>query len=122
MVKTNILGNDYKIELGDLNELELADYSGKCYGYKKKILLRYPQFMFTDGADDSEKQERFKEVLLHELVHAYSRESATHYDDDEALVDWIAIMIPKIISSYDDIIKQFQEEEANGISGSSKCV
>ena len=114
MVATNILGTEYTVKLDDLNNPELAEYSGKCFGYKKEILLRHPQYMFTDGATDEEKQTRFKEVLIHELVHSYSRESGTQYDNDEALVDWIVSIIPKIVDSCNDVINQFKEEEANG--------
>lgn len=111
MVKTKILGTEYSVEISDLNNPDLDGFSGKCFGYQKKILLRHPQYMFTDNATDEEKQERFKEVLLHELVHAISRETFTHYDDDESLVDWIAQMIPKIVIAYDDILTKLKQEE-----------
>lgn len=114
MVTTKILGTDYEIVIDDLNNVELSDYSGKCYGYKKQILLRHPQYMFTDNASDEEKRERFTEVLTHELIHAFARETASHYDDDENLVDWIAILIPKIVKACNDIIDKLKEEERNG--------
>ena len=114
MVKTKILGTDYTIELSDLNNPELDGYSGKCFRYLKRILLRHPQYMFTDNATDEEKQERFREVVLHELVHAVSAETFSHYDDDENLVDWIAQAIPVITVAYDDILNQLKKEESNG--------
>lgn len=116
MVSTNILGTEYIIKLDDLNNPELGEYSGKCFGYKKEILLRHPQYMFTDGASDEEKRIRFKEVLTHELIHAISRECGVQYDNDEALVDWIVSIIPKVVLSCNDVINQFTEEELNGDS------
>ena len=114
MVKTTILGTDYEVKLSDLNNPDLAGYSGKCFGYKKEILLREPEYMFTDNATDEEKRIRFKEVLAHEIIHAISKESGTQYDDDEALVDWIVFAIPHVVEACNDVIRQFTEEEAHG--------
>jgi hypothetical protein len=46
-------------------------------------------------------QETFKaKVLRHEITHAFLHESGMQdYCDDEVLVDWLGIMIPKIVSA-----------------------
>lgn len=110
---TSVLGTKYKVYLTDLNNPDISDCSGKCYVYKKEIAIRDPKYLVLQDVDDSEKQQIFQEVLLHELVHAYNKESGVHYDDDENLVDWIAQTIPKIIKSYDEVLKQLQEQEAD---------
>lgn len=107
----NILGIEYEIKLCDLNCEELPDNDGVCQTYRKKILVREPKYMFKSDDLEEEKKERFKEVLVHELVHAYCRESGVHYDDDENLVDWIAFMMPKVVDSYNEIIRKLSEAE-----------
>lgn len=110
-IKTNVLGTEYKVSLSDLNNPDLADCSGKCFTELKEIVVRDPEYILFNSTD-VEKQNVFKQVLLHELVHAYSKESGTHYDDDENLTDWVAQMIPKIIKSYNEVLSQLQELEA----------
>lgn len=110
MVTTNILGTLYDIELTDLNNPDFAENDGKCFIFDKKIVIREPQYLLMNGSDEA-KRERFRQVLLHELVHGFCEESKVHYDDNEDLVDWIAGMIPKITVAYDDIIEQFKEIE-----------
>lgn len=109
MAKTTVLGTEYEVMLEDLNNTLLSDKDGYCQIYDKKIVLRKPEFLVMDGSDMAKKV-RFQETLIHELVHAYSRESSTFYDSDENLVEWIAEMIPKIVKSYEEILTQLKEE------------
>lgn len=111
MVSTNILGTEYQIKLDDLSNPLLLDKAGLCSGYLHEIIVRKPEIIFEDDATDEERLVRVKEVLLHELVHAYSRETGTHYDDDENLVEWIAWLIPKIVASYEDVRIKLSEQE-----------
>ena len=111
MVSTNILGTEYQIEYDDLHNPLMLDKSGLCNVYLRKIIIRKPEVIFEEDATDDERFERVKEVLLHELVHAYSRETGTHYDDDENLVEWIAWLIPKIVASYEDVRIKLNEQE-----------
>lgn len=110
MVATNVLGTTYTVTLTDLNNPEFAENDGKCYIFEKKIVVRQPKYLLMNGTDEA-KKERFRHVMLHELVHGFCEESKVHYDDNENLVDWIAGMIPKIVDSYNDIIDQLKEQE-----------
>ena len=111
MIKTNILGTEYEFELVDLNSLELNKKDGVCYTYEKKICVRCPEYLFTRDDSENVKANRLMEVIIHELIHAYSRESGTCYDDDESLVEWMAFMIPKITASYEEIRAQLERQD-----------
>lgn len=111
MVKTSILGTEYEFGLMDLNNPESSKVDGKCYVYDKRILVRHPDYLFTEADSREVKKTRLREVILHELIHAYNYESGCQYDNDEVLVDWMAGMLPKILASYNDIIEQLREEE-----------
>lgn len=110
MVKTNVLGTDYTVELMDLNDRMMAECDGRCNSYSKRILLRETQYMMMGDASEKEQKIRFGETLVHELIHAYCAESGVQWDNDEVLVDWFAIMIPKIVKSYNDVLKKLDEE------------
>lgn len=92
MTKINILGTEYFVKDGDLNERELAENDGVCELYEKYILIRKPEYMcgLTDGA----RKERYNHVLRHEIIHAIAHECGVQYGNDENLVDWIAHIIP----------------------------
>lgn len=109
MIKTKVLGTDYEVELVDLNDLPNND--GLCKTYEKKILVRKPECFFGGSESDDVCRTRFREVLCHELIHSYCAESAVFYDDNENLVDWIAMMLPKIVKSDDEVIGQLKEIE-----------
>ena len=113
MVKTNILGTEYTFEMADLNFPDIEGFDGKCYTYSKRIVVRDPQYLLPDGTEDAKRQ-RFKETLIHELIHGYCKESGVFYDDNENLVDWIAFMLPKIVNSYNDITQQIKENNKVG--------
>lgn len=110
MAKTKVLDKIFEVKLTDLNLPEMADKDGICRTYENEILIRKPEFLLMDAPDEC-KRDRFRETLLHELIHAYCKCSGVHYDDNEDLVDWFAYMIPKIVTSYDDILNQLKEEE-----------
>ena len=85
-MKVNILGTEYTIKHDDLNNEELAESDGLCKLYDKEIILREKQYMCSES--------RYEHVKRHEIIHAVARECGVQYGDDEALVDWIAHIIP----------------------------
>lgn len=111
MIKANILGTEYEIEFADLNNSETSGVDGKCYCYEKRIMVRQPKYLFSAGDDKSIKNTRLREVLIHELIHAFNYESGCQYDNDEVLVDWMAHMIPMIVARYNEIIGQLEDSE-----------
>ena len=111
MVSTNILGTEYQVKFDDLRNPLLLDKAGLCKCYLHEIIVRNPEIILEGDVTDEERFVAVKEVLLHELVHAYSRETGTHYDDDENLVEWIAWLIPKLVASYEDVRIKLSEQE-----------
>ena len=98
MKEINILGTPYTVkEDGSILKSHSAD--GLCMRYNREILI-LPKEMMLDNRTDKEQEIRYKEVLRHELVHAYFAESGlSEYELDETLVDWIASQLPKIVET-----------------------
>lgn len=108
-MKVNVLGTDYKIIADD--SIITQDIDGLCKSYDKKILIRSKANMLC--SDDSEKVKdiRYKEVLRHELVHAFFEESGLDdYSNNEQLVNWLATQFPKML-------KAFMEADCVGLKG-----
>lgn len=98
MIKVNILGTKYNVIID--NSLSHTQADGVCKTYDKIITVRpIPEML---GADDcyKSKEARFKEVIRHELIHAFFEESGLfEYCSDERLVDWIAKQFPKMLTA-----------------------
>ena len=90
----NIMGQMYELRHSDLNEPVLATNDGVCQVFDKNIILRKKEYM--DGTTVQGQNYRYDHVLRHELIHAICEESGVKYGEDEALVDWIAHMIPTL--------------------------
>ena len=88
-MKVDILGTPYDIiEDSSLNDT-CAD--GLCKCYSKEIHYRNPNDMLCKDDPIELKEERKREVLCHEIIHAFFYEAGLdHYGSDEVLVDWIA--------------------------------
>lgn len=94
----NILGTEYTIRVEDsADNPKLKDANGLCEMYSKSIVLD----PIEEDEDTYENLEEYRRrVLRHELVHAFFAESglrtSSPYAENEELVDWIAIQLPKI--------------------------
>ena len=115
------MGQPYTIYLCEVNEIG-NDTDGICATYEKKILLRYKKDLLTQDSEESAKTERYKEVIRHELVHAFLHESgvdtATCGNNEEFLAIWISRMMP-IITIKTDLIYNAVEAYATSIKGGS---
>lgn len=98
-MNVNILGTEYEIiEQTEKQNPKLRDCNGLCEIYAHKIILN------ADIQEDELAYENFQEfqkrVLRHEIIHAFFAESglrgSSEYAENEELVDWIAIQLPKI--------------------------
>lgn len=102
-MQVNIMGQKYDVKFCGTENKELVDADGVCKVYDKVIFIRKLQLMGGDSADA--QKYRFDHVIRHELVHAIAEESGVQYGNNEALVDWIAHIIPLVNGAYDKIVE-----------------
>lgn len=100
-MKINIMGTEYEYFRDDLNNPELSTSDGYCMIYDKAICVRERRYL----AGESEKAKMLREehVIRHEVVHAIAEETGVEYGENEALVDWIAKVIPHVNKALEDI-------------------
>ncbi len=98
----NILGTKYEFRFAGTEESDLVNADGVCKVFDKKIIVRNQSLMGGDSQDA--KKYRLDHVIRHELIHALAEESGVQYGNDEALVDWIAHIIPLVNSAFEQII------------------
>lgn len=111
MKTVNVLGEEYKILVDEFNTLELKgkNRSGYCAFYAKEIHIANLD-TDPDCKDESEKvKERLKkEILRHEILHAFLRESGLQQNtaetyawaENEEMIDWFAVQYPKIQNAF----------------------
>lgn len=99
MDKVNILGTEYEIITDD--SIVSQNVDGLCKSYDKQIIIRSKGNMLCADDSDEVKALRYREVLRHELVHAFFDEAGLDdYSNNEQLVTWIASMFPKMVKAF----------------------
>lgn len=107
-IKTNILGEEYTINLNTPREI-LTDCDGTCSRYDKLISMVDIDEIFDGEGTENGRTKRYAEGLRHEIIHAFLEESGLdNYSEDEELVQWLAIQFPKIAEVFG--ILDFTEE------------
>lgn len=101
MKKINILGTDYTFKVDCLNNYDLAENDGLCRIYDKEIIVRATEYMA--GFSEQSRQCRADHVIRHELIHAVAQECGVPYGENEALVDWIAHIIPIVNKAFAEV-------------------
>lgn len=120
----NILGTEYKIVFVSY----LKDRGGETDFYTKTIKISE----FEDAPEldlTSDKRELQKHILRHELVHAFLFESGLNansngievWANNEEMVDWIAIQMPKIMAAYESVVN-CESIECTYLNGRNKTV
>ncbi len=120
----NILGTEYKIVFVST----LKDRGGETDFYTKTIKISE----FEDAPEldlTSDKQELQKHILRHELVHAFLFESGLNansngieaWANNEEMVDWIAIQMPKIMAVYEKVVN-CESIECTHLDGRKKTI
>ena len=93
--KATILGTEYNIIVDD--SIILNNVDGLCKSYDKEIIIRSANKMLSSDDSIETKETRFKEVLRHEIIHAFLDESGLDdYSNNEQLVQWLASQFPKM--------------------------
>lgn len=112
-MKLNVLGTTYTVEKKKWLD-EPVFQNSRCLGFCDSHSLRivYCDLKTNDNwKDESEEgiNRAEKEILRHEIVHAFLSESglngcAHHYDGawsyNEEMIDWIAIMGPRLYDAW----------------------
>lgn len=97
----NVLGTEYRIEYALLRDSD----DGFCDYTSKHIVVR------SDNVNCLENFELLqKKVLRHEIIHAFLAESGlqsnfehpNRWGHEELMVDWIAIMFPKLQTAFQE--------------------
>ena len=112
----NILGTEYRIEIHKKSEDEFmkkANSDAYCAEYGKFIVIAdvTEKEYFPDSTVEEQSEFR-KELLRHEIIHAFLNESglsasasipAGAWAKHEEMVDWIAIQFPKIMKAFQEV-------------------
>lgn len=100
-MEANILGTTYTI---DHNFVDCYS-DGECGFYDKTINIRsVHEILEGEKSSLLERGCRREEVLRHEVIHAFLFESGHGmWARDETLVDYLAIMTPKLFKIFKDL-------------------
>lgn len=112
-MKVNILGTEYTIKIVKISECELLhenNWSGSCNSITKEILIGDTnEEKYFGKMTDKEKELTTKEIIRHEIIHAFLNESGLQdssmqycnaWAKNEEMVDWIAIQFPKMLEVF----------------------
>lgn len=114
MKTVNILGTEYTIKNVKISEcsfLKDNNFSGSCNSQTKEILIGDPtEEEYFGKLTEQEQTSTIKEVLRHEIVHAFFNESGLQQSSNqceawainEEMVDWIAIQSPKMFKAFQE--------------------
>lgn len=97
-MQIDILGTKYTVK--EDKSLIHTQTDGICKTYDKVILYRPMEAMLNSEDGWIAKERRYREVIRHEVVHAFFEEAGlAEYCSDERLVDWIAKQFPKMLGA-----------------------
>lgn len=115
-MKVDILGTPYDFVVDDSNYLESHNADGVMFFYQKNIRIRaFDELLGPDDPPEA-KEARVKEVVRHEIIHAFFHESGLYqYGDDEQLVTWLAIQFPKMLAAF--VATRAIETTGGGVDG-----
>ena len=109
--KINILGQDYSIMYKTEEEdAYLENNLGTCDSTRKIITIKE----WEEGIGTLDKKVSMNETIRHEIIHAFLSESGlqncSNNAQDEEMIDWLSLQIPKMIKS----CKNYIDENYNG--------
>ena len=123
-MKVNVLGTEYEIITDD--SIISSGVDGLCKSYNKEIVIRSKGEMLCSEDSKAIKELRYKEVLRHELVHAFFDESGLDdYSNNEQLVNWIAVQFPKMLKAFTEagcVDIPVASVRLSGDEGSEYCI
>lgn len=97
-MKANVLGTNYEIIISNI---ENKNYDGFCDTSVSKIFV---DEMTPDENSKKDLKAYQKQVIRHELIHAFLYESGLDVGSDwaknEEIVDYFAIQFPKMLRAF----------------------
>ena len=104
-MKVNVLGTEYSvIEANEGTDKGLVGKDGYCDTSIKECVV--DEMAYTDPNQKKNLPEYKKQVIRHELIHAFAYESGLDVCSDwaknEELVDWLAIQFPKMLKAFEE--------------------
>ena len=113
--KISIMGTEYNLICRSNNtELTKLGCDGYCDSYKKEIVVKpiIEQFNRSKEEPYETKFARFKDVVRHEIIHAYFDQAGlTEYSEDETLVESLTTLIPKIEKSTEEALTLLRKND-----------
>lgn len=101
----NVLGTDYNVVAEERHENPLLKANnGYCDPTAKEIIV--VKDFDPDDVEVLKPEEVKKQILRHELTHAFLFESGLHIEcwaDNEEIVDWISLQFPKMALVFADL-------------------
>lgn len=109
-MKINVLGTEYKI----IDKKEAEDERLKrCDGYLDDSTKEIVLLVYEPDVNNKKDLEAYrKQVLRHEIIHAFLSESGLQacsvsfgggWATNEEMVDWLAIQFPKIQKAFEEV-------------------
>ena len=103
-ISVDVLGTKYSIEQScEAKDINLKEYDGYCDHSVKSIVIN----TFNSCPGSMQNLEEYKkQVIRHELVHAFLFESGldgNSWANNEEIVDWIACQFPKLMKAFTDV-------------------
>lgn len=103
-IEVDVLGTIYSIKKSNkVNDLKLENLAGYCDTSIKQIVID------TFKPDNLSKADLVKyenEVIRHESIHAFLNECGLadcSWGENEEIVDWIALMFPKMLKVFQEL-------------------
>jgi hypothetical protein len=103
-IEVDVLGTKYSIVKSDkAKDVKLENLAGYCDSSVNQIVI---DTFKTDNLSKSDLNQYEKEVIRHELVHAFLIESGLDdcsWGGNEEIVDWIAKQFPKMLKVFEEL-------------------
>ena len=100
-IEVDVLGTKYSIIKSDqTKDCKLENLAGYCDPTVNQIVV---DTFKTNDMSKADLNQFEKEVIRHELVHAFLIESGlcdNSWGSNEEIVDWIAIQFPKMLKAF----------------------
>ena len=107
--KFNILGSEWTVKFGTVEEYpNLEDMDGYTDSSTREIIVDDMKSQQDMPGSKKNMEEYKKQVVRHEIIHAFLRESGLDTNSgacdnwaiNEEMVDWFAIQTPKIFKLF----------------------